>query len=135
MIRAVLDTNVFVSAFLLPGRLNRLVDFILQRAFIWLISEEILGEYFTVASRPLFKLSSKEVESLLYQVKERAEWVHIRSKVEVVIRDPSDDKFLACAIDGHADRVVTGDRDLLVLKSFRGIRIEKPAEFSRRLRV
>ena len=44
MIRAVLDTNVFVSAFLLPGRLNALADLAVQRAFVWLLSPEIMRQ-------------------------------------------------------------------------------------------
>ena len=131
--RAVLDTNVFVSAFLIPGRLNRLVDFILKKSFFWLISQDILAEYLAVASRPLYGLSDEKVESLLYQVKEHADWIHVRTQVAVIKQDPADDKFLACGVDGRADWIVTGDRHLLDLKTFRGVRIGPPAEFLRLL--
>lgn len=129
MIRAVLDTNVFVSAFLLPGRLNRIADLTLRKAFVWLISKDILEEYASVASRPLYQLSDDELGSLFYQVKERAEWVEVTSAFSVVKRDPADDKFLACAVDGHADWIVTGDHHLLALREFRQVRIGPPAEF------
>ena len=129
MIRAVLDTNVFVSAFLLTGRLNRLVPLILKKKFLWLFSQEILEEYLAVASRPLYGLSVEKVELLLYQVKEHAEWVNVRSRFTVVAEDPADDQFIACAVDGRADWIVTGDRHLLGLKTFRGIQIGAPAEF------
>ena len=124
-----MDTNVFVSAVLLHGRLNRIADLVLKRAFTWLISREILEEYAIVASRPLYRLSEDELESLLYQIKERAEWVEVTSAFSVVKQDPADDKFLACALDGRADWIVTGDRHLLALREFRGIRINPPAEF------
>ena len=133
MIRAVLDTNVFVSTFLIPERLNRLVDLILKKSFLWLISQDILAEYLAVALRPLYGLSEEKVESLLYQVKEHADWVHVRTQVAVIKRDPADDKFLACGVDGHADWIVTGDHHLLDLKTFRGVRIGSPAEFLRSL--
>lgn len=129
MTRAVLDTNVFVSTFLIPGRLNRLADLIVQKSFLWLISEEIFEEYAAVASRSLFKLAPEEVASLLYQIKERTEWVFVRHSVSVVAEDPADDKFLGCAVDGRADCVVTGDHHLLKLKGFRGVKIMTPAEF------
>lgn len=135
MIRAVLDTNVFVSAFLLPGRLNRLVDVFLQGAFVWLLSPAILEEYVLVASRPLFQLSAGELETILFQIKERAEWITMRSHLTVVAQDPADDKFLACAVDGRADWLVTGDHHLLALDPFRGIRIRPPAEFLKTLRA
>lgn len=134
MTRAVLDTNVFVSAFLILGRLNRMAGLVEKGAFLWLISQEILEEYATVALRPLFKLSTEEAESLLYQIKERATWVDVQSHFTVITADPSDNKFLACAVDGHADWIVTGDRHLLALKKFRAIRIGKPAQFLQELR-
>jgi predicted nucleic acid-binding protein len=45
-------------------------------------------------------------------------------------RDPTDDKFLALAINGHADQIVSGDADLLALNPFRHIPIVRPAEFT-----
>lgn len=134
MIRAVLDTNVFVSVFLLPGRLNRLVGLILGKRFIWLISGEILEEYASVACRPLYRMSDDEMTALFYGVKEHAEWVRVRSSLSVIKQDPADDRFLACALDGRADWIVTGDRHLLALKEFNGIRIGPPSEFLKVLR-
>jgi putative PIN family toxin of toxin-antitoxin system len=134
LIRAVLDTNVFVSAFLLSGRLNRLADLVLRGAFTWLISGEILEEYADVIARPMYRLSSDELTALLYQVKERAVWIETASSFAVVKLDPADDKFLACAVDGRADWIVSGDRHLLGLKEFRGIRIGPPSEFLALLR-
>lgn len=133
MIRAVLDTNVFVSAFLIPGKLNRLVDLLLEEKFRWLISLEILEEYAAVAYRPLFHLSTAEGERLFYQLKERTEWISVRSHFTIIARDPSDDKFPDCAVDGRADWIVTGDRDLLALKEFQGVRIDTPSAFLRLL--
>ena len=49
-------------------------------------------------------------------------------------RDPDDDKFLEAAIEGQAQYVVTGDKDLLGLKTYRGIRIVRPAAFLPMLR-
>ena len=135
MIRAVLDTNVFVSAYLLPGRLNRLVDPITQGAFRWLLSHDILEEYGAVAARPRYQLSDEELGTLLFHVKEQAEWVVGRSSFSVIAQDPSDDKFLACAVDGRADWIVTGDRHLLTLAVFRGVRIGPPAAFLRALKL
>ena len=57
-----------------------------------------------------------------------AVWIEIQESV-VACRDPKDDKFLALAVNGQADFIVTGDRDLLVLNPFRGIAIVQPEEF------
>lgn len=135
MTRAVLDTNVFVSAFLLRGRLNRLADAFLRGAFGGLLSSAILEEYLLVASRPLFQCSPGELETTLFQIKERAEWIETRSQLVVVAQDPADDQFLAGAVDGRANWLVTGDHHLLALDPFQGIRIRPPAEFLKALRA
>ncbi len=61
---------------------------------------------------------------------EAAELVPITERVRVC-RDPKDDKFLELAVNGHADVIVSGDADLLVLGAFRGIPILPPALFAR----
>jgi predicted nucleic acid-binding protein len=57
-----------------------------------------------------------------------AERVTIAERI-IACRDATDDKFLELAVNGHADMIVTGDRDLLVLHPFRGIPIIDPAAF------
>jgi len=57
-----------------------------------------------------------------------AELVSITERI-TVCRDPTDDKFLELAANGHADLILTGDKDLLVLNPFRGIQIVGPATF------
>lgn len=54
---------------------------------------------------------------------------------EVILEDPDDDKFLACAIDGGADYIVSGDHHLLDLGSYEGIPILRPATFLQIVRV
>jgi uncharacterized protein len=61
-----------------------------------------------------------------------AELVEITERI-AVCRDPKDDKFLELAVNGRADVVVSGDADLLSLDPFRGIPIETPAAFLRRV--
>ncbi len=61
----------------------------------------------------------------------KAELVTIVERI-ALCRDPTDDKFLELAVNGHADVIVSGDRDLLVLSPFRGIPILAPATFVRR---
>ena len=58
----------------------------------------------------------------------RAELVAIAERV-TACRDSTDDKFLELAVNGRADLIVTGDRDLLVLNPFRGVAIIEPAAF------
>ena len=118
--RAVLDTNVFVSALLFEGPTNRIVDLWQGGQFISLISKPILEEYLQVLAYPKFQLTDREIKSLIED--------ELLPFVEVV-SDRSDEKFLACARDGKADYIVTGDRVLLAVKEFEGTKIIKPSAF------
>jgi uncharacterized protein len=57
-----------------------------------------------------------------------AELVRITERI-AACRDPTDDKFLELAVNGHADQIISGDGDLLALNPFRGIPIAPPASF------
>jgi putative PIN family toxin of toxin-antitoxin system len=55
--------------------------------------------------------------------------VHVPKALTAVCRDPDDNMVLECAVEGNAQYIVSGDKDLLELKEFRGIRIVRAAEF------
>ena len=61
------------------------------------------------------------------------EMVHVTSHVDVIKEDPPDNQFLACAIDGKADLIVSGDHHLLDLKTYQGIPIVTARDFLNRL--
>ncbi|MGH2360370.1 MAG: putative toxin-antitoxin system toxin component, PIN family [bacterium] len=71
-------------------------------------------------------MSEEEIADLLQALAQGSAIVSGRAKVKAS-RDPEDDKFLTAAIEAEAQCVVTGDRDLLDLKSYRGVRIVRPA--------
>lgn len=130
MTRFVLDTNVLVSIALSGSRLGSLVEYWQQGPGRLLISLPIFEEYLRVLTYPKFRLSLEEVRRLLErEIRPYAELVRVTSRIHEVASDPSDDKFLACAVDGRADWIVTGDRHLLALENFRGIQIGTPAQF------
>ncbi|MBI3333799.1 MAG: putative toxin-antitoxin system toxin component, PIN family [Candidatus Omnitrophica bacterium] len=130
MIRFVLDTNVVVSIALPGSRLQPLVEAWQGGRCRLLLSTEIFEEYLRVLTYPRFQLSSEDVRRTLErELRPYAEPVRVTSRINVVDADPSDNKFLACAVDGDADWIVTGDRHLLRLSPFRGIRIGSPAQF------
>jgi putative PIN family toxin of toxin-antitoxin system len=85
-------------------------------------SEVIARSYIAPLIRP-------ELRDWLMQLMRSAELVSITERV-VACRDPTDDKFLELAVNGRADLILTGDKDLLVLNPFRGIPIVVPATFA-----
>lgn len=134
MKKAVVDTNVFVSAFTGGTTTKSLYEKLRNREFLLITSHELLTELLFVLSRPKFKISSEEIEKLAVFLHKRTYFVTPQEKLSVC-RDPEDDKILECAAEGKPDFIVTGDEDLLVLDTFRGIPILRPNEFLARLKL
>jgi len=123
-----------ISALLFSGTAARLVPLWQSRRITVLISREILTEYLRVFAYPKFQLSDQEIRPLIEE--ERlpfVETIRVRRRLAVVRRDPDDDKFLECAVAGRAQYLVTGDRDLRELGSFRGTTILTAGEFLERM--
>jgi putative PIN family toxin of toxin-antitoxin system len=130
--RVVLDTNVLVSALLFTGELSKIVDLWQQGEMVPLISRETFDELRAVLQYPKFSLAPDEIQSIIEnEILPYFEVVEIKENVRGVCRDPGDDKFLACALSGSAHFIVSGDKDLIVLKSHKAIRIIKASEFTR----
>jgi len=123
-LRVVIDTNVFISAILFRGELNKLVDLWQKNEFLFLISPEVLNEYIWVLSYPKFRLSGNEVKHVIQE--ELLPFVKpliVKAEPNIIKTDPSDNKFLSLAMEGKADYIVSGDKHLLELKKYGEIRI------------
>lgn len=116
MKRVVLDSNVLVSALLFGGIAGKLIPLWKGRRIHPLCSKEILDEYIRVLAYPKFKLVESEIEFLVTQ--EIVRWfeiVTVSPGKPFVVADPSDDKFIWCALEGRADAILSGDEHLLNL--------------------
>ena len=130
MIRAVLDTNVIISALLFEGTANRFVPLWKKHRFWLVVSKEIIKEYLGVLAYPKFDLSAEEIKSIA--ANELLPFVHPVRVTEirpVIQEDPSDDMFLACALAGKCQYLVSGDRHLLALKRYHRTSIISVAAF------
>lgn len=117
MKRVVLDTNVVVSGLLFGGRPGELVSLWKRNRIIPLCSKPMIEEILGVLAYPKFQLSGQEIQALLYQ--EILPWFEItpfESGKAYVQADAEDDKFIWCALSGHADGIVSGDMHLLSLQ-------------------
>jgi putative PIN family toxin of toxin-antitoxin system len=139
-VRLVLDTNVAVSALLWRGTPYRLLEEIRRRAeTIHLFSSEaLLLELAEVLNRPhLAKPLAAIGRSAADVLADYAAAVEIvvPARIPKVARDPDDDQVLACALAAQADAIVSGDADLLDLKSFQGIAIVTAAQAVERIKA
>jgi putative PIN family toxin of toxin-antitoxin system len=132
--RIVVDTNVLVSALLSKHSLPRRI-FNLQQSgrFRIVISEAILSEYRRVLAYPdiqaRHRFSQQGIEKYLSLLRNASVVVTPSEQVTVVKDDPDDNKFITCALAGNAEYLVSGDSDLLQIKTYQGIRILTPAAF------
>ena len=128
--RCVFDTNVIVSAMLLPdSNPGRAFLAALKNGEV-LLSIEVLKELNEVLSRKKFEpyLLREERERFLSALVREASLVEPAETIRAC-RDPKDDKFLELAVSGGAECIVSGDEDLLVMDSFREIPILTPKKF------
>ena len=131
--RVVLDTNVVISgAFFTGPPLDILRACRAGRVQI-VVTIEILQEYRQVAARFAGPQSHGVVSSLLEGLLAKALVVFAKALPASVCRDPSDDKFIACAIAGGAEAIVSGDKDLLALADRIEIPVLTPRQFLSRL--
>ncbi len=118
VMRIVFDTNIVLSALLFgKGRLAWMRELWQQRQAIPLVSEATAKELWRVLDYPKFKLSKVEQEVLLNEYLPFCDRIEIPDSPPDVLdcRDPNDLPFLWFTIAGHAQYLVTGDRDLLSL--------------------
>jgi putative PIN family toxin of toxin-antitoxin system len=129
-VRAVIDTNLLISAIFWPGKPKQLLNQVRRGTITFLTSEILLAELKEVLTREdkPFKLSAEESERVLSVIRNLAEIIEPHSSV-TVCRDDADNRVLECALDGRADWIITGDRHLLELESFVGIEIATVATF------
>jgi putative PIN family toxin of toxin-antitoxin system len=119
-VRVVFDTNVFVSALVFPGgngeaAVQRVIDGRDQL----LVSRAIVGELLEVLARK-FARDREELARVAVFVDAIAEVVDPRCAIDA-LADDADNRILECAVEGRADRIVTGDRAMLALGSYEGI--------------
>lgn len=128
--RVVLDTNVLISGLLShTSTPARAVEHAITRGQL-IASADTLRELMSKLLSPKFDpyVTRERRDALLLRL---APLIEIVEVVQVVraCRDPSDDKFLEAAVNGRADVIVSGDRDLLALNSFQGIAILAPTAY------
>ena len=140
-VRAVLDANVIISALIMPdstpGRVLRAA--VEGTAVQALTSEPLLVELRAVLEYPrlqrYLKMSRQDREAFVILLEQVTDTVRIGDyPAPGTCRDPDDEPYLQTALAGRADFVVTGDRDLLELKTVEHIPIVTPADFERILK-
>jgi uncharacterized protein len=131
MIRAVLDANVIVSAVLTTtGVPAQILDAWRTEDFALLVSSPILEEVARVLEYPriarLHRWTRAKIRAFVAELAYLGIMTPGKVTLNVIRDDPADNRYLECAVEGAADYLVSGDRDLLDLQEHGGIRIVSP---------
>jgi hypothetical protein len=132
--KIVLDTNVAVSAAVSPkGPPAEIVSAWRAHSFTWVTSPPLLDEL----ERTLLSLrvsrylawGEDEIAEFLAAVRQAAEVTSPTRQIDVIRDDPADNRVLEAAVSAQVDYIVSGDHDLLELKTYEGVQIVSPARF------
>lgn len=129
MRRAVYDTNIWVSGILFGGEVRQVLLAAIEGKVLPVTSMVLLRELEEVLKRRKFNYPPEAISAILYEVQTLAVMAHPKMTLHVVKNDPADNRVLECALAARADWIVTGDKGLLGLRKFRGIKILSPNEF------
>lgn len=134
MVKAVLDSNVIVSALLVSqGKPAQIIGYARSGVFRCVLSNEILQEVRRIVHRKhiqkKYNLPEEKIEELLGALQEISMWVTIQAVENIITNDPPDNLVLACAIEGNADYLVSGNLHFLNLRKHRNVKMVSPAEF------
>ena len=142
MTRVVLDTNIIISAILSPkSKAASIVKLVLDGKLHLVIAPAMWKELHAVLQYPKLQalmkkndVSMDEVKDLLYKIERMAITAPGAKKVDRITKDTSDNIFLACAVEGKADFIISGDSHLKEVKVFQGVEIVSPDVFIKMVR-
>lgn len=128
----VIDTNLWVSAFISQSMRARIIRILASDNLIILADNTLIDELKDVCMRPKFAklITPTEIEIIMQILHERLTIIESNSTVRIC-RDPKDDFLLSICLDGVADFLLTGDQDLLILRFFEHTQILSLTEFER----
>jgi len=127
--KVVVDTNVLVSGVFFGGMPSRVLEAWRDRKIDVVVSPDILEEYRRVGEHLEAQFTDVSLAPFLALLVMNAEIVEPPDLPEKVSRDSDDDKFIACALAGGCQIIISGDKDLLSISGYKGVKVVAPREF------
>jgi len=132
--KIVVDTNVFISGIFFGGAPGQVLKAIVSSKVVACATTSIVDEYLEIIDEMITRKQGKLNRNILIPLIDSLEMIESKTHIEIS-RDPDDDKFIECAKDADALYIVSGDKDLLVIEDYDGIRIITAKEFCDRYLV
>ena len=134
MVKAVLDTNQFVSSIISKkGAPAQLLQAWKDRAYILITSRQIIAETEKALHYPRilkkYHLQERDIQALINLIDHEAIVLPSPAKINIIKEDPDDNQVLACALEAKAQYIVSGDKHLLNLGQYKSISVVNVREF------
>ncbi len=127
--KIVLDTNILISAFGWGGKPFEIVKGVVEGKYELILSLKQLEEFIKVLNYPKFDFTDEQKERFLLLIYRISTVIKTKTKLDGIVRDMKDDILLEPAKEMKIDYIITGDKDLLVLKEFDGAKIVTASQF------
>jgi len=128
-LKIVLDTNVFISGVFFSGPPYQILKAWCEGRISLLISDEIFEEYQSVGELLSNNFPKVDLGPFLELLAITTELVVPKRLQKPVCEDPDDDKFFACALAGKSKIIISGDKHLLKVSEYKGIKVLRPRKF------
>lgn len=128
MKRVTFDSNILISALVRGGKPLELLELARAGQIELAVSEDILSETGRVLGTK-FKVPPEDVQMFREEILAFAKLVTPGERLDAVPKDATDNKIVECAVAAGSETIVTGDKHILDLRSFRGIKVQRPADF------
>ena len=127
--RVVIDTNIFISSFF-GGNAKRIIDLWIDNQITLCVSLKIMDEYVRILEHFGFKSEDELNEILsLFARGFNSVFAGKTPDLQIVENDPEDNKFIECAVALKASCIISGDKDIIGIKNYMGIRCFTPKQF------
>lgn len=125
--RVVLDSNILISAYVFGGKPEIILKLAISKKIQCITSPTLISEFLDVL-RKKFKVTEPDILELQNEIEDLSEIVYPTQTLNIV-KDNDDNRVLEAAMEGNCEYIVTGDKDLLTLKTYKGIKILTAEEF------
>jgi putative PIN family toxin of toxin-antitoxin system len=129
--KVVIDTNVFISGIFWKGEPHKVLEHWKQGKITIITSEETLSELKRVMDDFKIQLPEEMIRGWLNLILRNAILVKPKEKIDAVKDDHKDNMFVEAAISANAEYIISKDKHLLKLYSYKGIKMIKPEEFNK----